>query len=213
MCDLAPIQILLKVRIHILVKTPRGNRVAGRLGLKKHLHKPEGLAGLVEALSRFCRYPVTVGCNRKKFLLSYGILTACCLFSCQNCIAACIMNGNLTADDHSLEESGTLRIISLAHGMGSQLGFCLSHDSFVTDLQHFPVFYSYMAYAIIKVISRSKNIMLNSPDRFRCHIRSGKFTGGFAFPVFICLMKSFLCLISNIKRVSSSCLNCIKFIF
>ena len=91
MCDLARIQILLIVRIHILVKTSRGNRVAGGLGLKKHLHKPEGLAGLVEALSRLCRYPVTVGCNRKKFLLSYGILTTCCLFSCQNCIAACIM--------------------------------------------------------------------------------------------------------------------------
>ena len=46
--------------------------------------------------------------------------------------------------------------------MGSQLGFCLPHDSFVTDLQHFPVFHGEVTDAVIEVVARRKNVMLQS---------------------------------------------------
>jgi len=114
------------------------------------------------------------------------------------------MNGSLTADDHSLEESGTLRIISLAHGMGSQLGFCLSHDSFVTDLQHFPVFHGEVTDAVIEVVARCENVMLHGEKCLICHKGGSEIACGFALPVFVDLVKLLLRLLGNMERIGCS---------
>ena len=201
MGDLSCIQIFFEIRIHILVKTSRRNGVTGRLCLQKHLYEPEGLAGFIKALCRFCRYTLAVGCDHKKLLLSHRILAGSCLFSGQDRITAGIVDRCFTADDHCFQESGTFCIICFACGMSGQFLFCFSHDPFITKLQHFPVFYGKVTDSIIEIVAGCENVMLHGKKRFLCHKGSRQITGRLSFPVFVSLMKLLFCLLGNVERV------------
>ena len=58
--DDALVKICLIIRIHILVKTSRGNGMSAGFNLKELLYKPEGLACFIEACCSICRNTAAV---------------------------------------------------------------------------------------------------------------------------------------------------------
>ena len=91
------IQIRFIIRIHILVKTSRRNRMPTGFHLKKLLYKPEGLTSLIECSCAFSRNIAAVLSDHEKFRSSLWILTLCCHLLCQSCITLCVFDNSLTA--------------------------------------------------------------------------------------------------------------------
>ena len=123
-----------QVRIHILVKTSRGNGVAVCLNLKKNLYEPECLASLVEVGCSSFRNTVTVSCDLKQLCFSYRIRTAGCHLSCLCCITMSKVDSCAVGDHNCFVEVFLLNIlrihqIHLIHSIDS-----LFDDSGKTDL-------------------------------------------------------------------------------
>ena len=102
--------ILLIIRIHILVKTSRGNRMSAGLDLKQHAaqtrrtdrpHKSSlhAFAGTLLQLAAIAR---------SSCFLTGSLQSVCHLLVPELRIAGSIINSSLTADDHSFQESGNV---------------------------------------------------------------------------------------------------------
>ena len=107
----------------------------------------------------------------------------------------------------------TFRIIPVSYITFRKLLLRLFYDSLITDSKNLFIFYGYMPYTIIEIISRCKNIMFNCTYCFRSHIRKRQLTCCFSFPVLMHFAKLLFCLLCNIKRICASCLHSIQLIF
>ena len=183
------------------------------LHLQKLLYEPEGLTCLPEISGSLGRNLAAVGRDYKKLSLTLGICTFLSHLKGKLRISVGIVYYSLAAHDHSFQETGALCVISITHIAVIQLSLCFRHNAFVADLKNFPVFYGNMSYTIIEIVSRCKNIVVNCANCFRCHISSGKLTGGLAFPVLMHLAKICLGLLGNIERIRDSGLYGIQLIF
>ena len=180
--------------------------------LNQKLYKPERLTGLIKAFCAFGRHPAAVVSNSQKLLLPVRIRALFSHLLCQFGIPGSIIHSSLTAYDHSLQKTGLSCIVTISHITLSQLCFCLCHDPLKANIQNFPVLNSYVPHTIIKIIPWCKNIVFNPPDGFRCHIGSGKLTGGPALPILMDLTQFFLSLFFYEKWVCTSACNRIQFI-
>ena len=155
--------------------------------LNQLLYKPERLAGFIKSCRAFGRYAAAVSGNNQKFLFTRLILTSVCHLKGEFCIALRILNNCLTTQNYCIEEMGFLRIILISYFTAIKLLLRFRNDSLITDFQHLFIFNGHMTYAIVKIISRRKNIVVDSCNRFRSHVCSRKLTGSFALPVFMYL--------------------------
>ena len=158
------------------------------LSLQKLLYKPEGLAGLIEALGRLGRNLCTVLCNLQQLTLSGRVGALFGFFEGQQGITLSVQNSSVTADLDSLKESGAFLVIRIGavDRIESSLGFCL--DTFKTDGQYLFILYSEMTDTVVEVVARCEDIVLHGKQGFVCHVRGSQITGGLAFPVFVYLM-------------------------
>ncbi|GFI37781.1 hypothetical protein IMSAGC015_01969 [Lachnospiraceae bacterium] len=179
--------------------------------LKELLHKPEGLTCLIEARRSLCRNTAAVLCDLKEFCLSLCITALSGLLLCKLCVPAGICDCRLAADDHCLQKMGTFHIIPVSHAAFCKLCLRFFYDSFVTHFQHLFILDGHMAYAIIKVIARCKNIVVDRPDRLRRHIGRRKLACSLTFPVLMDLPEILLGLLRYVERISASCLHRLEF--
>ena len=70
-----------------------------------------------------------------------------------------------------------------------------------------------MTYAVIKIISRCKYVVLHCKLCFRSHVRKRQLACCLSFPVFIHFMKSLFGFLRNVKRIRRSCRNRIELVF
>ena len=186
--------------------------MAAGLQLNQLLDKPERLTRLIKSICPFRRNFAAVHCYNVQFFFSDRIVTFCSQLLSQRRIALRILNYCLTAQDHCIQKMRASCIIFIAYLTFVQLRLGLCHNPLITDCKNLFVFYCYMSYTIIKIISRCKNIMFDRPNSLRCHVGSRKFTGCSSLPVFMYLPQLLLCLFGDIKRVRAPRFNRIQLV-
>ena len=70
-----------------------------------------------------------------------------------------------------------------------------------------------VSYSVIEIVARREHVMRHRRKRFGGHIRRREFAGRLAFPVFIDLVKSFLCFVGYVKRICGARGDGIEFLF
>jgi len=103
-----------------------------------------------------------------------------------------------------------LRVIRVPLRKPCKLRLYFVDYSAVALCKHLGIIYRDVAYSVIEIISRSKNIMLHSQLRFVRHIRRRKLACGLALPILIDLAERLLRFLRYVKRIGYSGLHRIE---
>ena len=191
--DLAALDILTIIRIHVLVEPAGRNGVPARLDLQQLLHEPEGLARLPEIARSVFGNIVAVICDAEQFRFAPGIRLLRRHFPRQRRISLCIDDRRFAAHDHRIQEVRTARIFGVAEVQRIKSFFRLCGNSFEPDRENPIVMHGDMPDAVIKIVAGREHIMIDRTDCLGSHIRSRQFARRFPLPILIRFRDFFFC--------------------
>ena len=183
--DLAALDILTIIRIHVLVEPAGRNGVPARLDLQQLLHEPEGLARLPEIARSVFGNVLAVICDAEQFRFAPGIRLLRRHFPRQRRISLCIDDCRFAAHDHRIQEVRTARIFGVAEVQLIKSFFRLCGDPFESDRENPIVMHGDVPDAVIKIVAGREHIMIDSTDCLGSHIRSRQFARCFPLPILI----------------------------
>ena len=160
MRDPTCVEIRLEIRVHILVKTPRGNGVTAGFTLQKLLDKPERLACLPEIARTLGGNLRAVFRNVQQLFLTHRIGAGVRLFFCKCGITVRIPDHSFAAFNHCFQKLLFADIGAVCQTQRRELFLGFPDKSFITDRKHLAIVYTDMTDAVIKVVADRKHAMV-----------------------------------------------------